>query len=109
HKVQPFEPDIVKASVGKCMYINIEECFGFIALIASLIGLSPQVYKAYITKVTRDVSMLMLVNYLICSLSWIGYGLYQSSIFVVLSNIAGLVISIISIIQKCYYDAKPAP
>ncbi|WP_375604586.1 hypothetical protein [Wolbachia endosymbiont of Anurida maritima] len=26
-----------------------------------------------------------------------------------LSNIAGLVISIISIIQKCYYDAKPAP
>ncbi|WP_265033222.1 SemiSWEET family sugar transporter [Wolbachia endosymbiont (group A) of Sicus ferrugineus] len=66
------------------MYINIEECFGFIALIASLIGLSPQVYKAYITKVTRDVSMLMLVNYLICSLSWIGYGLYQSSIFVVL-------------------------
>ncbi|MGL9779841.1 MAG: hypothetical protein ACR5K5_06420, partial [Wolbachia sp.] len=30
-------------------------------------------------------------------------------IFVVLSNIAGLVISIISIIQKCYYDAKPAP
>lgn len=91
------------------MNINTEECFGFIALIASLIGLSPQVYKAYITKVTRDVSMLMLVNYLICSLSWIGYGLYQSSIFVVLSNIAGLVISIISIIQKCYYDAKPAP
>ncbi|MDE5057684.1 SemiSWEET family transporter [Wolbachia endosymbiont of Drosophila bocki] len=91
------------------MYINIEECFGFVALIASLIGLSPQVYKAYITKVTRDVSMLMLVNYLICSLSWIGYGLYQSSIFVVLSNIAGLMISIISIIQKCYYDAKPAP
>ncbi|NEV49341.1 hypothetical protein EUZ93_02365 [Wolbachia pipientis] len=91
------------------MNINTEGFFGFVALITSLIGLLPQVYKAYVTKLTRDISMLMLVNYLICSLSWIGYGLYQSSIFVVLSNIAGLVISIISIIQKCYYDAKPAP
>ncbi|WP_264337847.1 PQ-loop domain-containing transporter [Wolbachia endosymbiont (group B) of Dolichovespula media] len=51
------------------MYINIEECFGFIAFITSLIGLLPQVYRAYITKLTRDVSMLMLVNYLICSSS----------------------------------------
>ncbi|MDR2831529.1 MAG: hypothetical protein LBV62_01255 [Rickettsiales bacterium] len=76
------------------MHINIEECFGFIALITSLIGLLPQVYKAYVTKLTRDVSMLMLVNYLTCSLSWIGYGFYQGSIFVVLSNIAGLVVSI---------------
>ncbi|NSX83034.1 hypothetical protein GOM44_00615 [Wolbachia endosymbiont of Atemnus politus] len=90
------------------MNINIEEFFGLIALITSLIGLLPQIYKAYITKLTRDVSMLMLVNYLICSLSWIGYSVYQDSTFVMLSNIAGLVISIISIIQKCYYDAKSA-
>ncbi|MCM1001814.1 SemiSWEET family sugar transporter [Wolbachia pipientis] len=88
------------------MHTNIEAFLGFIALITSLIGLLPQVYKAYVTKLTRDVSMLMLVNYLICSLSWIGYGLCQSSTFVILSNVAGLVISIILIIQKCYYDAK---
>ncbi|MGL9759027.1 MAG: SemiSWEET family sugar transporter [Wolbachia sp.] len=91
------------------MYINIEECFGFIALITSLIGLLPQVYKAYVTKLTRDVSMLMLVNYLICSLSWLIYGVCQGLAFVILSNVAGLAISIISIIQKCYYDAKPTP
>lgn len=90
------------------MYINIEECFGFIAFIASLIGLLPQVYRAYITKLTRDVSMLMLVNYLICSSSWLIYGICQGLTFVILSNIAGLVISIISIVQKCYYDAKTA-
>ncbi|WP_343288746.1 PQ-loop domain-containing transporter [Wolbachia endosymbiont of Encarsia formosa] len=53
------------------MYINIEECFGFIEFITSLIGLLPQVYRAYITKLTRDVSMLMLVNYFICSSSWL--------------------------------------
>ncbi|MGL9725385.1 MAG: SemiSWEET family sugar transporter [Wolbachia sp.] len=88
------------------MYISIEEFFGFIALITSLIGLLPQVYKAYITKLTRDVSMLMLINYLVCSLSWLIYGICQGLAFVVFSNIAGLAISIISIIQKCYYDAK---
>ncbi|WP_407511567.1 SemiSWEET family sugar transporter [Wolbachia endosymbiont of Trichogramma kaykai] len=78
------------------------------AFITSLIGLLPQVYRSYITKLTRDVSMLMLVNYLICSSSWLIYGVCQGLTFVILSNIAGLVISIISIVQKCYYDAKTA-
>ncbi len=90
------------------MYINIEEFFGFIALVTSLIGLLPQIYKAYITKSTHDISMLMLVNYLVCSISWIGYGICHNSIFVILSNISGLVISIISIIQKRYYDIQNA-
>ncbi|WP_083495757.1 SemiSWEET family transporter [Wolbachia endosymbiont of Trichogramma pretiosum] len=84
------------------MYINIEGCFGFIAFITSLIGLFPQLYRSYITKLTRDVLMLMLVNCLICSSSWIIYGICQGLTFVILINIAGLVISIISIVQKCY-------
>ncbi|MGL9758847.1 MAG: SemiSWEET family sugar transporter [Wolbachia sp.] len=88
------------------MYIG--KCFGFIALITSLIGLLPQVYKAYTTKLTRDVSMLMLVDFVVCSSSWLIYGLYEGLILIVLSNIAGLVINLTLIIQKCYYDAKSA-
>lgn len=84
----------------------MEELFGFIALFTSLIGLLPQIYKAYITKSTNDISMFMLINYCICSISWIIYGLYQCSRFVIASNIVGLVISLISIIQKRYYDGK---
>ncbi len=84
----------------------MEKLFGFIALFTSLIGLFPQVYKAYITKSTKDVSMFMLINYFVCSISWIVYGIYQCSTFVIASNIAGLVISLISIIQKRYYDEK---
>ncbi|WP_410520906.1 PQ-loop domain-containing transporter [Candidatus Tisiphia endosymbiont of Sialis lutaria] len=34
---------------------SIEEFFGYIALITSLIGLLPQVYKAYITKSTHMI------------------------------------------------------
>lgn len=87
------------------MYI-MEKFFGFLALTTSLIGLLPQIYKAYVTKSTKDVSLLMLINYLVCSISWIIYGIYQQSNFVILSNIAGLFISILSILQKKIYDKK---
>ena len=88
------------------MFAHLEEILGLLALVTSVIGLLPQVYKTHITKSAQDISMLMLVNYLICSVSWIGYGIFQGSFFVVMSNIAGFFISIILISQKLYYDAK---
>jgi MtN3 and saliva related transmembrane protein len=89
--------------------ISIENFFGTIALITSLIGLLPQVYKAYITQSTQDISLIMLINYVVCSVAWIVYGLYQGSNFVVWSNIAGLIISFICLSQKIYYDRKIKP
>lgn len=79
---------------------------GTIAFITSFIGLLPQIYKALKTKSTQDVSMLMLVNYLCCSLAWIIYGGYTDSMFVLSSNVIGLLTSLILILQKQYYDAK---
>ena len=80
--------------------------FGFIALITSFIGLTPQIYKTYITKSAEDISYLMLYNFLICSISWVAYGLYSNSYFVVYSNIIGTITSLISIAQKKYYRLK---
>jgi MtN3 and saliva related transmembrane protein len=77
---------------------------GSIAFITSFIGLLPQVVKAIKTKSTQDLSMLMLVNYLICSLAWIIYGSSTDSMFVLSSNIVGLVISFMLIILKRHYD-----
>lgn len=85
------------------LIINIS---GFIASITSIIGLTPQIYKTYKTKSAHDLSSLMLWNYFICSLAWIIYGTYTDSSFVTYSNIIGLISSIISIIQKKYYDAR---
>jgi MtN3 and saliva related transmembrane protein len=79
--------------------------FGTIASITSFVGLLPQIYKTYKTKSAADISMLMLANYLVCSLAWIAYGLTTDSLFVVYSNVIGLISSIISIIQKRHYDA----
>ena len=85
--------------------MNFIYLFGLIATITSFIGLLPQVYKTYKVKSAQDVSMLMLSNYLICSIAWIIYGSLTDSSFVVYSNIVGLIVSLISILQKRYYDA----
>lgn len=85
--------------------MEIANIFGFIALITSFIGLAPQIYKTFKTKSARDISFLMLYNYLICSVSWIIYGYQTNSEFVIYSNIVGSITSIISIMQKKHYDA----
>lgn len=79
---------------------------GIVAFITSFIGLLPQIYKSLKTKSTQDISMLMLINYLFCSVAWIIYGGYTDSFFVLASNVVGLLTSFILILQKSYYDGK---
>lgn len=78
---------------------------GTVALITSFIGLLPQFYKSLKTKSTKDISMMMLINYFFCSLAWIIYGSYTDSMFVLASNVVGLLTSFILMVQKKYYDA----
>ncbi len=84
--------------------MSVIELAGTIAFITTFIGLLPQVYKAFQTKSTKDISMLMLINLLICSIAWIVYGSYTDSLYVLASNVAGLITAFILIIQKKYYD-----
>ena len=84
----------------------LENFFGIIAFITSVIGLFPQIYKAIQTRSTSDISMLMLLNFLICSFSWIIYGAYSSSFYVEASNILGLVSCILLIALKYFYDNR---
>ena len=84
----------------------IENLFGWIALITSVIGLFPQIYKTIKTQSTFDISMLMLINYLICSFAWIIYGNYSNSLFVEFSNILGLLSSLLLIILKIIFDRR---
>ncbi len=79
---------------------------GIIAFITSFIGLLPQIFKAVQTQSTQDLSMIMLWNYLICSLAWIIYGSSTDSFFVTSSNVVGLMISLALIVLKRYYDTR---
>lgn len=77
---------------------------GSVAFITSFIGLLPQIFKALKTKSTQDISMLMLINYLLCSLAWIIYGGLTDSMFVFTSNVVGFLVSLLLILLKRRYD-----
>ncbi|MDR1034991.1 MAG: hypothetical protein LBL32_03610 [Holosporales bacterium] len=83
-----------------------ENFLGGVASITTIIGMVPQVYKSFKTRSTGDVSMIMLLNYLVCSVSWAVYGLFymRGDRYVVLSNGFGTVVACISIWQKHHYD-----
>ena len=85
------------------MIINF---FGIIAFVTSFIGFFPQIYKAAKTRSTDDISMLMLINYLICSIAWIVYGAYTASAYVTVSNILGLVGCMMLMMMKHSYDKR---
>jgi len=84
----------------------VQSLFGALALLTSCVGLLPQSYKAFKTRSTHDVSMLMLMNYLLCSVAWIIYGSCTSAGFVIASNVLGLASVLLLIFQKNYYDQR---
>lgn len=84
----------------------IQHFFGMIAFITSIVGLFPQVYKALQTRSTKDISMLMLLNFLICSFAWIVYGAYTASFYVEASNVLGLLSCVILMSLKYFFDTK---
>lgn len=86
--------------------MSIIMCSGTIAFITSFIGLLPQIIKSYKTRSTQDLSMVMLINYLICSVAWIIYGSTTNSFFVISSNVVGLIVCVLLIILKRHYDAR---
>ena len=81
----------------------IKEFFGYVALITTIIGLMPQVYKTYKTKSAKDLSSLMIWNCLICASAWLIYGIFIKDKMVAISNILALITSVILLIQKQKY------
>jgi MtN3 and saliva related transmembrane protein len=84
--------------------MNIVNISGFVGSVASAIALTPQIYKVYKTRSVKDMSLLMLFNYLLCAIAWIIYGLSISSNFIIFSNIMSFLCTSILITQKKLYD-----
>lgn len=78
---------------------------GFIAFFTSCISLIPQIYQSYKTKSVNDLSIVMLWNFLISSISWVIYGIWIDSWSVYLTNIFMLITSIFMLILKFRYRA----
>ncbi|NGX32989.1 MAG: Sugar transporter SemiSWEET [Candidatus Anoxychlamydiales bacterium] len=79
---------------------------GSIASITSTISLIPQLLQTYKTKSVADLSLLMLVNFLICSICWVIYGIILKAGSVWITNIIMLIFSALLIILKIKYNRK---
>lgn len=86
--------------------MNVLMLSGIIAFVTTIIGLFPQIYKAIKTKSTQDLSMMMLVNYAICSAAWVVYGRESDSLFVLYSNVLNLLVCFYLIALKYRYDSR---
>lgn len=78
--------------------------FGFIASFTSVISLLPQIIKSYKTKSVDDISLGMIINFVICSISWVVYGLLTKSNSVWITNIIMSIFSIIMLVLKIKYN-----
>lgn len=84
--------------------MNYIDVVGIIASVTSVAGFLPQMYKNQKTKSVQDLSALMLLNFSICSLAWVIYGVLTDSSYVLMTNIAGLGASCFLLGQKLYFQ-----
>jgi MtN3 and saliva related transmembrane protein len=89
---------------GNVNYNIIIDTIGIIASVTSVAGFLPQIYKNQKTRSVQDLSGLMLVNFAICSLAWMVYGGLTDSMYVLVTNVAGLGASCLLVSQKLYFQ-----
>ena len=85
------------------LFTNI---IGYAAAVFGTIMMLPQVYKILKTRQVDDLSMVMLVVYIInCSL-WETYGLLRSDMPMILCNLIAGMIGILQVILKLKFQTK---
>lgn len=86
--------------------MNLTDIIGYLAAVFGTILMLPQVFKTIKTKRVDDISMTMLIVYIInCSL-WEAYGLMIGAMPVILCNILAGGIGILQIILKQKYKTN---
>jgi MtN3 and saliva related transmembrane protein len=83
------------------IYIDL---IGIIASVTSVAGFFPQIYKNQRTRSVSDLSALMLLNFVVCSLAWVIYGGLTGSTYVLVTNVACLCASGCLMGQKMYFQ-----
>lgn len=77
---------------------------GITAGVLILTGWIEQIYKGYKTKRLRDVSKFLMIFIAAGSILWLIYGIIISDVFIIGTNMAGLVLMIIVFTMKKRYD-----
>ena len=77
---------------------------GVSAGVLILTGWVEQIYKGYKTKSLKDVSKFLMIFIAAGSILWLIYGVIVSDVFIIGTNVAGLMLMIIVSIMKKRYD-----
>ena len=82
---------------------------GTLAGILILSGWVEQIYKGYKTKSMRDISKFLMIFIAAGSTLWLVYGSIVSDVFIIGTNIAGLILMIIVSAMKRRYQKIVKP
>ena len=85
---------------------NYIDFFGFMAAFLTTIAFVPQLHKTWKTKSADDVSLIMLVLFIIGLMCWIIYGLKINSIPILVANIITFIFNFSILILKITYREK---
>ena len=84
--------------------LNYIEFFGFSAALLTTIAFLPQLYKTWKTKSADDVSLIMLILFIIGLICWIIYGLKINSLPILVANIITFILNFSILILKINYS-----
>ena len=82
------------------MNIDIEILIGTLAAIITTAAFIPQVWKAYHSKRTQDLSHYMLYIFLVGLVLWMVYGIMTNSLPIILANTVTLFLAIFLLYLK---------
>ncbi len=82
------------------------DTFGFIAAFLTTIAFLPQVIKTWRTKKAEDVSVVMLLTFIIGLLFWIVYAIKSNAFPVLIANIVTFIFNVTILILKLIYGKK---
>ena len=83
---------------------NYIDLFGFLAALLTTIAFLPQLYKTWKTKSADDVSLIMLILFIIGLICWIIYGININSIPILVANIITFIFNFSILILKITYS-----
>ena len=85
---------------------NYIDLFGFLAALLTTIAFLPQLHKTWKTKSADDVSLSMLILFIVGLLCWIIYGLKINSIPILVANIVTFLFNFSILILKLNFSKK---
>jgi MtN3 and saliva related transmembrane protein len=79
---------------------NIIDLIGFFSGFCTTIAFLPQVIKAYKTRSTKDVSLLMFLVFTIGVAGWLIYGVLLMNFPIIIANIVTLFLAFLILVAK---------